>query len=245
MLLKKAVPNSVRNTFGTVRASTYTEDGLIAARISEFLFSGRFDVAYQLGKSTESWGTMDLRWRVFVACWAAQHVRHLPGDYVECGVSRGGMARAVVEYTEFWNLDKKFYLLDSYCGIPDAMRQSSAVLEFDYSECFQAVKETFAPFPNVRVIRGIVPNTLQDVDSQQIAYLSIDMNCVEPEIAAAEFFWDRLTAGGVIVLDDYCYSDHYALQNKAFSEFARRRDVEVLALPTGQGLIFKPQGPRS
>jgi hypothetical protein len=66
------------------------------------------------------------------------------------------------------------------------------------------------------------------------------MNCVEPEIAAAEFFWDKMSPGGVIVLDDYCYSGHYRLQNRAFQEFAERRNVEVLALPTGQGLIFKP-----
>jgi O-methyltransferase len=240
-VLRRIVPHFVRNAVEIVRNCTYAEDGLIATRISEFLFCGRFNSAYLMGKSTGSWGTMDLRWRVFVACWAADHAKSLPGDFVECGVSRGGMARAVVEYVDFPKLNKQFYLLDSYCGIPEEMKLSSADRPFDYVECFEEVRQTFAPFPNVHVIRGIVPNTLSEIGSDRIAYLSIDMNCVGPEIAAAEFFWEKICPGGVMVLDDYCYSKHYRLQKKAFDEFATRRGVAVLALPTGQGLIFKPQ----
>jgi hypothetical protein len=239
-LLKKVLPAFLHTAVGTIRASTYAEDGLIAARIIDFLCTEKFTAAYEMGKSTGSWGKMELRWRVFVACWAAQQAKSVPGDFVECGVSRGGLARAVVEYVDFAHLDKTFYLLDSYRGIPEEMKSTSAQLAFGYSECFEAVQQTFAQFPNVRVIRGIVPKTLTEVDSNQIAYLSIDMNCVEPEIAAAEFFWDKISAGGLILLDDYCYSEDYKLQNQAFDQFAARRNVQVLALPTGQGLIFKP-----
>jgi O-methyltransferase len=66
------------------------------------------------------------------------------------------------------------------------------------------------------------------------------MNCGEPEIATAEFFWDKISVGGVLVLDDYFYSEPYRLQYKAFNDFAKTRNVEVLALPTGQGFVFKP-----
>jgi O-methyltransferase len=237
--LKGLLPRRFKESVGTLRRATYTEDGLAARRLTSFLYSEKFNAAYDAGKRTGSWGTMDLRWRVFVACWAAGHAKMIPGDFVECGVNRGGMSRAVMEYIEFGTTDKKFYLLDTYSGIPSGMRCASADLPFEYSECFEAVKQTFKQFSNVRVIRGIVPQTLPEVDSKCIAYLSIDMNCAEPEIAAAEYFWDRISSGGVIVLDDYCYSEHYEIQNKAFDEFARNRNLEVLAIPTGQGLIFK------
>jgi SAM-dependent methyltransferase len=239
--LKALLPRQFKETVGTVRRATYTEDGLVATRLTRFLYSEKFNAAYDAGKRTGSWGTTDLRWRVFVACWAAGHARSIPGDFVECGVNRGGMSRAVMEYIDFDKINKKFYLLDTYCGIPAEMTRASPDLPFEYSECYEDVKQTFAQFTNVRVIRGIVPNTLSDVDSERIAYLSIDMNCAEPEIAAAEFFWDKISAGGVIILDDYCYSEEYKLQNEAFDEFARHRNVRVLALPTGQGLLFKPQ----
>jgi len=85
-----------------------------------------------------------------------------------------------------------------------------------------------------------VPETLPQVCADKICYLSLDMNCAEPEIAAAEYFWPRLESGAVIVLDDYGYSDEYLRQKRAFDEFARAKEVQVLLLPTGQGLIFKP-----
>ena len=73
----------------------------------------------------------------------------------------------------------------------------------------------------------------------KVCYLSIDMNCVAPEIAAAEYFWHKLVPRAVIVLDDYCWGTHYE-QKLALDRLAARRGARVLALPTGQGLIFKP-----
>jgi len=241
-ILQSVVPRSVRKVLRRSNGSGYAEDGLETTRITDFLFTGKFAAAYEVGKATNSWGQGDLRWRVFVACWAAQHASLLAGDFVECGVNRGGMARAVMEYVNFATLDKNFYLLDTFFGIPDNMKHRSAPIAFEYSECFEDVKKTFQQFFNVKLVRGTVPDTLREVASNRIAYLSIDMNCAEPEIAAAEFFWDKISDGGVVVLDDYCYSEHYRLQNQAFNDFAKARNVEILALPTGQGLIFKSHG---
>jgi hypothetical protein len=61
---------------------------------------------------------MDPRWRVYTACWAASHAVNLPGDFVECGVNRGGMALTIMEYLNFNSLGKRFFLLDTYCGSP-------------------------------------------------------------------------------------------------------------------------------
>jgi hypothetical protein len=66
------------------------------------------------------------------------------------------------------------------------------------------------------------------------------MNCAEPEIAAANYFWDRLVPGAVILLDDYGYSELYRRQKDAFDQFAAERRVPLLLLPTGQGIIVKP-----
>ena len=65
------------------------------------------------------------------------------------------------------------------------------------------------------------------------------MNCAEPELAAADHFWERLTPGALVLMDDYAYVGSHA-QKTAMDEFARRRGVEVLSLPTGQGLIVRP-----
>ncbi|TMQ64866.1 MAG: hypothetical protein E6K78_08665 [Candidatus Eisenbacteria bacterium] len=65
------------------------------------------------------------------------------------------------------------------------------------------------------------------------------MNAVLPEVAALEFFWDRLVKGGIIVLDDYGYPGCLE-QKEAHDHFAASKGVKVLSLPTCQGLILKP-----
>ncbi len=85
----------------------------------------------------------------------------------------------------------------------------------------------------------MVPDTLPQCTTDKICYLSIDMNVAEPEIAAANFFWDKIVSGGVIILDDYGFPQHKA-QKIAFDKFAKERGVNILCLPTAQGIIFKP-----
>ena len=93
---------------------------------------------------------------------------------------------------------------------------------------------------NVKIIRGTVPDTLINVDSNKICYLSIDMNCVEPEVASLEFFWDKMVSGGLIIFDDYGYANMCNDQKMAHDMFAESKGVKILTLPTCQGLLIKP-----
>jgi O-methyltransferase len=65
------------------------------------------------------------------------------------------------------------------------------------------------------------------------------MNITEPEIAAANYFWDKIVSGGVIILDDYGFTAHIN-QKLAFDAWAAQKNVKLLSLPTGQAIIFKP-----
>ena len=154
---------------------------------------------------------------------------------------------AVMHYTNFKTLQKKFYLLDTFCGLSEKyISEEEKKLGIGeryygkdyYQEGYDTVKETFKEFKNVEIIRGTVPDTLPLVKAEKVCYLSIDMNCAAPEIAAGEFFWDKLVTGAVIVLDDYGWNKHI-VQKRAWDDFASRKGVQVLSLPTGQGLIFK------
>jgi hypothetical protein len=229
-----------RSLYGKV---TYNEDGLATTHNAEFMTDRRFAEAYAAGKATGSWTFGDLRWRAYIVCWAAARGAALDGDFVECGVNRGGYALSVIHYVDFEELDKRFYLLDTYEGLVDRYispeERARGVRTGEYEPCYDAVVKTFAPYNSARIIRGPVPDTLPQVDAEKIAFLSLDMNTRDPEIAAAECFWDRLVQGAVIVLDDYGWRKHYE-QKRAFDAFAAARGTQVLSLPTGQGLILKP-----
>ena len=222
---------------------TYQKDGLYTTHNSEFMKDEAFAQAYKLGKKTGSWGNADLEWRVYIACWAAKNVQNLEGDFVECGVNKGGISRAVMDYTNFNKLNKTFYLLDTFEGLSEdyitAEERKRGVHEnrWEYKDCITEVKQTFKEF-NVKIIKGTVPDTLAEVDTNKVSFLSIDMNSAYPEVEALKFFWDKMVKGGAILLDDYAWMYHIE-QKRAIDKFAKERAINVLSLPTGQGLIIK------
>jgi hypothetical protein len=252
-LLKKILPAEVIRLIQMIKnfrsyvlvhgPLTYNQDGLATRHNCDFMKDELFMEAYTLGKKTGSWGGADIHWRVYVVCWAANKAKSLEGDFIECGVNKGGYSRAIMNYVNFKNLKKKFYLLDTFCGLSEKYisdeEKKHGIKPGGYEECYESVKETFKDFNNVEIIRGTVPDTLPYVKAEKVSFLSLDMNCEAPEIAASEFFWDKLVSGAVMVLDDYGWGGHI-MQKHAFDHFASRKGVQVLSLPTGQGLIFKP-----
>lgn len=228
--------------------TTYAGDGLITQNNSDFLDDERFRRAYAAGKATDSWWGHDLHWRAYIICWAALRGRSLAGDYVECGVHKGGFSRMLAEYVDLASVpEKKLFLIDTYCGLPERFRDDAAgkMLEkhypdgLGYSDTYDEVARTFQPFPNAAVIRGIVPDILPQVPTDRVCYLSIDLNLAAPSVAAAAYFWPLMSAGAVMVLDDYGFTN-FRDQKLAFDEFAAGIGVEILLLPTGQGLLIKP-----
>jgi len=234
---------------------TYFADHLaVWHKSADFLGDPRFIAAYRRGmdsghhimRAPGSRDDLHVEWRVHVLLWAAQHAAKLQGDFVECGVNTGIYSLAVCDYLDFNSLDKSFYLFDTFRGLPEEqVSVEEEVLgrleesERYYSECYEVAQRNFAPFKRAVLVRGKVPDTLASVRIGQVCYLSIDMNIVEPEIAAMEFFWDKLVPGAPVIFDDYGWST-YRLQKDAMDDFAKRKSVAILTLPTGQGLLLKP-----
>jgi hypothetical protein len=239
---------------GHFRSADYNGDSLLAFhRNVTFMRDERFLSAYRrgvrsghkLGAAHGAGGELHIEWRVHVACWAAARARALPGALVECGVNTGILSLAACEYMDFNATGKDFFLFDTFEGIPEAQmsdaERADRVCENAtlYEECFELVRRNFAPFPRATLVRGRVPDTLPTVAIDRVCYLSIDMNIVHPEVAALEYFWDKLVPGAAVILDDYGWKN-YHLQQEAHDRFAASKGVPVLHLPTGQGLIIKP-----
>lgn len=227
---------------------TYAQDWLYTYHNSDFMKEPHFVESYEKGKLADGGQfltNIDIHWRVYVACWAAKHASNLQGDFVECGVNKGILSSAVINYVEFQKLNKKFYLLDTFSGLDEKyctqieMEKSKSSSYEKQQGLYEQVIERFNNF-NVKIIKGAIPETLNEVDTKMVCYLSIDMNCVQPEVEALNFFWEKIVSGGIIILDDYGYANSYNEQKKAHDAFAKSKGVMVLTLPTGQGLILKP-----
>lgn len=221
----------------------YNFDSVATSNNADFLTDPKFKRAYELASQTSPWKGFNMQWRTFIVCTLAEMVKNLEGDFVECGVNTGAFSRAIIDYIEFNETGKSFYLFDTYEGLVDAQitenERKEGIGEYlsTYVPVYDQVKSTFSGF-NTKVIKGIVPESLSQFAGSSVCYLSIDMNVVAPEIAAANFFWDKLVKGGVMILDDYGFPAHIN-QKMAFDSFAKEKGVSILYIPTGQGIIFK------
>ncbi len=229
-------------------AYTYAQDGLYTVHNSDFMRNQRFLAAYHFGIQG---GRPNIRvhWRVHVAIWLAEQAIRLEGDFIEFGVHTGILSGAILTQLDFArHSDRRYYLLDTFTGIPEeqisANERSVGVhtMNRKYADgdlVYAMIQDKFKPWPNARIIRGRVPDTLRQVESNKVAFVSMDMNVAEAEIAAAEFVWPKMAPGAFMLLDDYGWQSHVN-QKHAFDMFAARHQVDILSLPTGQGLLMKP-----
>jgi O-methyltransferase len=227
----------------TLLHNNYNSDGMITTHTCKFIEDKDFARAYKAAEKATGL-KLHAEWRTHTVLWAARQCITLDGDFVECGVNRGFFSRAIIEYLDFSKSKKMFYLLDTFEGMPTGYatteeKKINDPEKWKYDNVYNYVKKTFKKYKNVRIIKGEVPGTLKSVRTGKVAYLSLDMNSMKPEIAAAEYFWDKIVPGGIIVLDDYAYDIMYEEQRKAFDRFAKERNTQVLTLATGQGLIIK------
>ncbi|OQA34719.1 MAG: Macrocin O-methyltransferase [Betaproteobacteria bacterium ADurb.Bin341] len=248
-LLSQPVPSPSRPAAG-LYTPIFSYDGLIndpkVIHNHDFMRNPRYIKAYEVAERALGYDHK-MFWRLHVALWCATQAQKLPGDFVECGVWRGFLATAIMNYIPWPSEDKQFYLFDTWEGLDERFltegeRNNKAKLEHFkpyYANQYESVKTHFSNYPNVHLIKGSVPETLGTVEIGSISYLSLDMNCAPPELAAAEYFWDRIVPGGMILLDDYGFVS-YEDQKRGFDDFAAKHGVEILALPTGQGLLIKP-----
>jgi SAM-dependent methyltransferase len=244
----------VRTVVSHGEGHVYEQDGLRSIHNHQFMDDSVFKKAY--GRGVRAAGD-DYRWhwRVHVGLWAAACAARLNGDFVECGVNRGFLSSAIMDYLNWDSLGKHFYLLDTFRGLDErfvspADKASGAVEKNRkslasgfYVQSIEEVRANFSQWKNVSLIEGSIPETLPQVRAEKIAYLHLDMNCSPPEIAAIEFFWERLFPGAFVLLDDYGYYG-YSSQKIAMDRFAQERGNNILSLPTGQGLLVKPGGAR-
>ena len=254
MAWKAFIRSLIERTGYTIRAlptarTVYDQDGLSSVHNHDFMDDPAFQRAYARG--CQAAGDYHWHWRIHLGLWSAATAARLDGDFVECGVNRGFLSSAVMQFLDWNATGRTFYLLDTFAGIDVAQiddqrdrvdaetRNAEHFRSGFYVRGIESVTANFAEWNNVRIIPGSVPATLNQITSSAIAWLHLDMNCAEPERAALETLWDRLVPGAVVLMDDYAYRGFDA-QKHAMDEFAASRGVMIASLPTGQGLLLKP-----
>jgi hypothetical protein len=190
-----------------------------------------------------------IAWRLNTLVWAARNAMKLSGDFVECGVFQGDMSHVVFHAAGLAGSGRKLHLFDSFRGIdPAQVAPGEFAAMADFVEAanrvyqrpglYESVVARFAPYAEVTVHRGVLPGSLNGAALEAIAWLHVDLNSANAEIATLEILFDRLVPGGLLVLDDYGWIA-YGAQKTAEDAFFAKLGYHVLELPTGQGLVVK------
>ncbi|MGU7769496.1 tetratricopeptide repeat protein [Burkholderia sp. MR1-5-21] len=176
-----------------------------------------------------------IAWRRYILACSAYQCVQLEGDFVECGVYQGTGIKTVMDYLGGTRFPKTFWGYDTFDYNPVQGHQ------FDGQQAgfFEKVQGRFAGYTQVNLVKGLLPEAFSQGMPEKVAYLHLDLNNVEGEIAVLEALFDRVVSGGMIILDDYEWSGVYRPQKKGEDQWLSARNYRVFPLPTGQGLVIK------
>ncbi len=187
-----------------------------------------------------------LMWRLHTACWAAHTCLGLEGAFVECGVQDGVFATMIIEYLSLKN-SKEFYLYDSFDGFPEHYleqgnnREINSKINYekylDHGQ-YEKLLKRFSSYENVHVLRGPLPENLEDNCPEKISFVHMDLTNYESERDVLAILIDKIVPGGMVLFQGY-EIDRYELWQMSEADFIKDNNIRILSLPTGQGLFVK------
>jgi len=218
----------------------------------------------QIIKSVQS-VTMTSPERIFALINAVVYVceNEIPGDFVECGVWKGGSSAAIARTLVHLGVtDRKLWMYDTFDGMSqptesdvDLLGQTAGQLleqqniaESTSVWCRSPLDEVKATMnatgysvDQIQFVPGRVEDTLPQQSPNQVALLRLDTDWYESTKCELEILFPNMSAGAVLIVDDY---GHWQGCRKAVDEYFAAHNVSMLLNRidyTGRIGIFCPQ----
>ena len=174
----------------------------------------------------------DRRWVIYQL---TKLVQSLPGDTAECGVLQGSSSYLICRGLP----GRAHCMFDSFEGLStpsstDGEHWSEKVLACD----LETAKKNLSEFSNLSFHPGWIPERFKDVESRTFAFVHIDVQLYQPTRDSIEFFYPRMTRGGIIVCDDYGFA-HCPGATRAIDEFLSDKPEKMISLSCGSAFLIK------
>src|SRR5262245_54707709 len=174
------------------------------------------------------------------------------GDVVECGCARGlssmELCLAIGRERPAW-CGEGFHVFDSFEGLSEpqaedldaggmdaveARRVGSMMHRGNMAFPLDLLRATFAPvYPEVAFHPGWIPASFDGLPERRYRFVHVDVDLYQPTLAAFEYFFPRLEAGGAIVTDDY----NWPGGRKAVDQFCAANGLEAAFTNTSQAYL--------
>jgi O-methyltransferase len=158
--------------------------------------------------------------------------RGVEGDLVECGTWNGGSAAVIARAARLGAKPiRELWLFDSFQGLPsvtqedgDAARAHVGTLVADRTKVKEILDRVGTPSDRVHVVPGWFRETFRTAPIENIALLHIDADWYESVKLSLEYFYDKVSPNGAIVLNDY---GAWQGAKRAVDEFIDQRGLSI------------------
>ena len=183
--------------------------------------------------------SMTTKLRMYVLSQAIKYIknRNLDGDFVECGIWKGGNIILFNKFNLIYDLKKKIYGFDTFLGMVEpepevdkhnnieaiTIKKNYGINKLsDWCYCsYDDVKKNISKnttLDNIILIKGKVENTLLEEINlpEKISILRLDTDWYRSTKIELEVLYERLVKGGILIIDDY---GHWQGAKKAVDEY--------------------------
>jgi len=154
------------------------------------------------------------------------------GDFAELGVYKGDSARLL----HLMAPDRNFHLFDTFEGFTSTDIQSETGKATTYStknfantSVNKVLKKIGGNPDKLKIHAGYFPQSADGLEETTYALVNMDADLYNPTKAGLEFFYPRLSPGGVIFIHDY--NDKWEGLMKAVDEFASTIPEKLILVP--------------
>jgi O-methyltransferase len=176
---------------------------------------------------------------------AVEYIKNLKlkGDFVECGVWKGGNLLLLNMLNNYYNLDKSIYGFDTFEGMTLPSKEDYDLNNISAKEqlknihktsqkrnlwCYSSLEDVkknikkHGKINNIKLIKGPVEKTLLQKDNlpKKISLLRLDTDFYKSTKIELEILYPLLVKNGVLIVDDY---GHWKGAKKAVDEYFKSK----------------------
>jgi len=188
--------------------------------------------------------SMTSKLRMYVLSQAIKYVKNenIEGDFVECGIWKGGNIILFNKFNLLYDLKKKIYGFDTFEGMSEpneldkhnniaakelaksyGIKKMSDWCYCSYDEVIKNISEN-TKIDNIFLIKGNVEQTLLEEKNlpEKISILRLDTDWYASTKIELEVLYNKLVKGGILIIDDY---GHWQGARKAVDEYFKNKNI--------------------
>lgn len=173
-------------------------------------------------------------------------------NFAECGCFKGQSSYIISTILQNYQFKNKFFIFDSFEGGLSSYSSEDKKLKDrilsdkeenirrnKFSNSFGDFVGLMKPFDFVEIYKNWIPNDFNKVEKNLFQFVHIDVDLYQPTFDSLNFFYPRLVKGGILICDDYNFSD-FPGAKIAWDEYFKDKNYSFsYEVPLGSKFLVK------